>query len=91
MTGAADTHCPYCAVARARVTDVVRVDTVFMAFHWAGEGTVNHLTADATDPVSGMPGLKVCAVSIEPCDNPYDESDDGPRERAVPTGAGAAA
>jgi len=80
------------AVARARVTDTVRVDTVFMAFHWAGPGSVNHLTSDATDPVSGMPGLKVCAVSIEPCDSPYgDLSDDGPRERQVPTAAGAAA
>jgi assimilatory nitrate reductase catalytic subunit len=80
------------AVARARVTDTVRVDTVFMAFHWAGPGSVNHLTSDATDPVSGMPGLKVCAVSIEPCDNPYDGmSDARPQERQVPTGAGAAA
>ena len=75
----------------ARGQAVARVDTVFMAFRRAGDGSVNHLTSDATYPVSGMPGLKVCAVSIEPCDNPYDEPDDGPRERAVPTGAGAAA
>ena len=39
-------------------------DTVFMPFHWGGEGSVNALTNDATDPVSGMPEFKVCAVSV---------------------------
>ena len=53
------------AVARARVTTGIRPDTVFMAFHWPDEGSANALTTDATDPVSGMPEFKVCAVSVE--------------------------
>ena len=48
----------------ARVTDSIRPDTVFVPFHWAGTGSVNRLTSDATDPVSGMPEFKVCAVDV---------------------------
>jgi assimilatory nitrate reductase catalytic subunit len=50
----------------ARVTDTVRPDTVFMPFHWPGGASVNRLTNDATDPVSGMPEFKVCAVDVRP-------------------------
>nr|WP_281255212.1 molybdopterin oxidoreductase family protein [Luteimicrobium subarcticum] len=50
--------------ARARWTDRIRPDTVFVPFHWAGEGSVNRLTTDATDPVSKMPEFKVCAVAV---------------------------
>jgi assimilatory nitrate reductase catalytic subunit len=50
--------------APARLTTAVRPDTVFMAFHWAGDGSVNRITNDATDPVSGMPEFKVCAVDV---------------------------
>lgn len=56
------------AVAVAHVTTSVRPDTVFMPFHWSGEGSANRLTNDATDPVSGMPEFKVCAVSVAPAD-----------------------
>ena len=52
------------ATAQARVTDRVRPDTVFMPFHWSGPGSVNRVTSAATDPVSGMPELKVCAVDV---------------------------
>lgn len=52
--------------AAARWTDVVRPDTVFMPFHWSGPGSVNRVTTDATDPISGMPEFKVCAVDIAP-------------------------
>ena len=48
-----------------RVTDAIREDTVFLPFHWAGALSANLLTTDATDPVSGMPEFKVCAVSLE--------------------------
>ncbi|MFE1557290.1 molybdopterin oxidoreductase family protein [Streptomyces sp. NPDC058734] len=54
------------AVAPARVTDAVRADTVFMPFHWYGEGRANTLTNPALDPVSRMPEFKVCAVRVEP-------------------------
>ena len=52
-------------VAQVSVTADIRPDTVFMAFHWAGEGSVNLITSDATDPVSGMPEFKVCAVAVD--------------------------
>ncbi|WP_030291375.1 molybdopterin oxidoreductase family protein [Streptomyces katrae] len=54
------------AVAPARITDTIRADTVFMPFHWPGEGRANSLTNPALDPVSRMPEFKVCAVRVEP-------------------------
>lgn len=54
------------AFGRAVVTTDIRPDTVFMPFHWSGLGSVNRVTSDATDPISGMPDFKVCAVSVEP-------------------------
>ncbi|MCK7627181.1 molybdopterin oxidoreductase family protein [Streptomyces sp. RS10V-4] len=53
------------AVAPARVSPAIRPDTVFMPFHWPGEGRANTLTNPALDPVSGMPEFKVCAVRVE--------------------------
>ena len=49
---------------RARWTDRIRPDTVFMPFHFTGLGSVNRVTNDATDPISGMPEFKVCAVEV---------------------------
>lgn len=54
------------AVAVTRVTSTARPDTVFMPFHWSGEGSANRLTTDATDPVSGMPEFKVATVDVRP-------------------------
>ncbi|MDJ0383877.1 molybdopterin oxidoreductase family protein [Streptomyces sp. G-G2] len=53
-------------VVPARITDSIRADTVFMPFHWPGEGRANTLTNPALDPVSRMPEFKVCAVRVEP-------------------------
>ncbi|XKK59418.1 molybdopterin oxidoreductase family protein [Streptomyces sp. ARC32] len=53
------------AVAPARITTGIRPDTVFMPFHWPGEGRANTLTNPALDPVSRMPEFKVCAVRVE--------------------------
>ncbi|MEU6764722.1 molybdopterin oxidoreductase family protein [Streptomyces sp. NPDC046853] len=53
------------AVAPARITSAIRADTVFMPFHWPGEGRANSLTNPALDPVSRMPEFKVCAVRLE--------------------------
>ncbi|ANP54864.1 assimilatory nitrate reductase catalytic subunit [Streptomyces griseochromogenes] len=53
------------AVAPARVTAAIRPDTVFMPFHWPGEGRVNTLTNPALDPTSRMPEFKTCAVRVE--------------------------
>jgi assimilatory nitrate reductase catalytic subunit len=52
--------------ATARWTDAIRPDTVFMPLHWSGIGSVNQVTTDATDPISGMPEFKVCAVDVAP-------------------------
>jgi assimilatory nitrate reductase catalytic subunit len=70
---------------RARLTDAIRPDTVFMPFHWGGADSVNLLTNDATDPVSGMPELKVCAVDLEPAppESPADQTRPAPRKEAV--------
>ncbi|MGW0463802.1 molybdopterin oxidoreductase family protein [Streptomyces sp. NPDC003027] len=54
------------SVAPARITATIRPDTVFMPFHWPGEGRANTLTNPALDPVSRMPEFKVCAVRLEP-------------------------
>ena len=56
------------AVARARITTTIRPDTVFMPFHWPGAGMANAVTTDATDPISGMPEFKVCAVTVARAD-----------------------
>ncbi|NLV27105.1 MAG: formate dehydrogenase subunit alpha [Methanomicrobiales archaeon] len=48
---------------RARVTDDVGPGVVYMTMHFA-EG-VNNLTNTALDPMSKMPELKHCAISIE--------------------------
>jgi assimilatory nitrate reductase catalytic subunit len=53
------------AVGRARVTDAIRADTLFMPFHWGGAGAANLLSNPALDPASKMPEFKVCAVRLE--------------------------
>lgn len=53
------------AMAEAKLSGSIRLDTVFMPFHFTGEGRVNLLTNSALDPVSRMPEFKVCAVRIE--------------------------
>lgn len=50
---------------KARFTDGIRQDTVFIPFHWAGPGRANLLTNPALDPMSRMPEFKVCAVRLE--------------------------
>ncbi|GGX11624.1 molybdopterin oxidoreductase family protein [Streptomyces chartreusis] len=57
------------AVAPARITTAIRPDTVFMPFHWPGEGRANTLTNPALDPTSRMPEFKTCAVRVEPAES----------------------
>ena len=54
------------ARAVVRLSDEIRLDTVFMPFHWPGDQRVNLVTNPALDPVSRMPEFKVCAVRLEP-------------------------
>jgi assimilatory nitrate reductase catalytic subunit len=53
------------ALVRARITDTIRPDTVFVPFHWAGRQRANLLTSDALDPTSRMPAFKVCAGRLD--------------------------
>jgi assimilatory nitrate reductase catalytic subunit len=53
------------AVVKAQLTPSIRLDTLFVPFHYAGRGSANLLTNPALDPVSRMPEFKVCAVRIE--------------------------
>jgi len=53
------------AEGRVRITESIRIDTVFMPFHWGGTGSVNAVTNPALDPTSRMPEFKVCAVRLE--------------------------
>ena len=68
------------AVAPARITEHIRSDTVFMPFHWPGEGRANTLTNPALDPTSRMPEFKVCAVRVELA----EKGDAGPEGAAGP-------
>jgi assimilatory nitrate reductase catalytic subunit len=53
------------AVVKARLTRDIRLDTLFVPFHWSAAGSANALTNGALDPVSRIPEFKVCAVKIE--------------------------
>jgi assimilatory nitrate reductase catalytic subunit len=50
--------------ARVRCVPSLRVDLVFLPFHFPGAGRANLLTNPALDPVSRMPEFKVCAVRL---------------------------
>lgn len=56
------------ATARARLTDSIRPDTIFIPFHWGGRQRANLLTNPALDPTSRMPEFKVCAARIQIAD-----------------------
>ena len=57
-------------VVRARLGTAIRLDTVFVPFHWGGGGCANNLTNPALDPTSRMPEFKACAVHLERTDAP---------------------
>ena len=49
----------------AQLTSTIRMDTLFVPFHFNGAGRANLLTNPALDPVSRMPEFKACAARIE--------------------------
>jgi assimilatory nitrate reductase catalytic subunit len=53
------------AEMKAQLTQNIRMDTLFVPFHFGGKGRANLLTNPALDPISKMPEFKVCAVKIE--------------------------
>jgi assimilatory nitrate reductase catalytic subunit len=50
---------------RARFVASMRLDTLFVPFHWSGIGCVNNLTNQALDPISKIPEFKICAARLE--------------------------
>jgi len=48
-----------------RVSPSMRLDTLFVPFHWSGPGRANTLTGDAVDPQSKIPEFKISAARIE--------------------------
>ncbi len=53
------------ATLMAQLTAGIRLDTLFVPFHFSGKGRANLLTNPALDPTSRMPEFKVCAARIE--------------------------
>jgi assimilatory nitrate reductase catalytic subunit len=51
-------------VVAARITRDIRLDTVFVPFHWGGRLGANLLTKAALDPVAKIPEFKACAVHV---------------------------
>jgi assimilatory nitrate reductase catalytic subunit len=61
------------ALLRVRTNPSMRLDTLFVPFHWAGRGRANTLTTDALDPDSKIPAFKVAAATLEkPQENAHD-------------------
>jgi len=58
-----------------RLTRDIRRDTVFVPFHWSGEGNANQLTIAALDPVSRIPEYKACAVRLDRAAPPKGEAE----------------
>lgn len=55
---------------RCQVVTTIRLDVVFIPYHWAGAKSVNRVTISAQDPISKIPEYKVCAVRIRKADEP---------------------
>jgi assimilatory nitrate reductase catalytic subunit len=53
-------------LAVVRCVASMRIDLVFLPFHFTGLGRANLLTNPVLDPTSRMPEFKVCAVRLEP-------------------------
>jgi len=57
---------------KVRLSPDIRIDTLFVPFHWGGAGAANLLTNTALDPIARIPEFKVCAVRAEPDDQPAE-------------------
>jgi assimilatory nitrate reductase catalytic subunit len=57
-------------IFRARITESIRSDTVFVPFHWGGASNANALTNPVLDRHSRMPEFKACAVALSRVEDP---------------------
>jgi assimilatory nitrate reductase catalytic subunit len=62
---------------KTRISPDIRIDTMFVPFHWGGSGAANLLTNTALDPIARIPEFKVCAVRAEP-DNQQPDTPERP-------------
>jgi assimilatory nitrate reductase catalytic subunit len=64
------------SLVKARFDASMRLDTLFVPFHWYGAGRANTMTSDAVDPVSKIPEFKIAAADVERAapDAPRDSS-----------------
>jgi assimilatory nitrate reductase catalytic subunit len=53
------------ATFRVQLSNRLRVDTLFVPFHYSGAASVNRLTSCALDPISRMPEFKICAARLK--------------------------
>ncbi len=53
-------------VLKVRTSSNLRLDTVFIPFHFGGEQRANLLTSALIDPASKIPEFKLTAVAIDP-------------------------
>jgi assimilatory nitrate reductase catalytic subunit len=53
------------AYLKVRLSASMRLDTMFVPFHWAGPGRANTLTGDAIDSQSKIPEFKISTATIE--------------------------
>jgi assimilatory nitrate reductase catalytic subunit len=60
---------------KARLSPDIRIDTLFVPFHWGGNGAANILTNTAVDPVARIPEFKICAARAEPDHQPNSEAE----------------
>jgi len=56
------------SVMRAKLSSSLRLDTVFVPFHWGGAASANTLTSRTLDPSSKIPEFKLSAVALERLD-----------------------
>jgi assimilatory nitrate reductase catalytic subunit len=63
-------------VLRARCTRSMRLDTLFVPFHFAGAGRANTLTSAALDPTAKIPAFKTAAVAITRAESPQNTQQD---------------
>ncbi len=69
---------------KARLSPAIRLDTLFVPFHWYGVGRANTLTGDAVDRQSKIPEFKISAATIERPHRTEEATPASPGEREKP-------
>ncbi len=70
----------------AKITKIIRRDSLFVPYHWGRQLGINHLTNPALDPKSKIPEFKVCAVKISAAEPARKGQGQGPGMEANANG-----